>query len=48
MNWCSVVFVGFMAISAAYYMLFARKGTWFRIGFASSLLTVFYSLYGSA
>lgn len=26
MNWASVVFVGFMAISAVYYALFARKG----------------------
>lgn len=27
MNWCSVVFVGFMFLSAVYYLLFARKGT---------------------
>lgn len=26
MNWASVVFVGFMAIAAVYYVLFARKG----------------------
>lgn len=28
MNWASVVFVGFMAISLAYYLLFARKSTY--------------------
>lgn len=26
MNWASVVFVGFMAIAAVYYVLFARRG----------------------